>query len=195
MEALLSDIRTIVPLSNEEENAIKDAFSLRILNKKETLMEVGGTFSHLGFVLEGILRTYLPAEEETEHVIQFAPENSWVPDSFNLMQDEISKYNIEAIENSKVLLIERHKYQSLLAEIPQLEKYFRVAMQKRLEALHLRVINYLSHFAEDKYKMFLDVYPEIVQRVPQHMIASYLGIKPETLSRNRKKMATRKSSQ
>jgi FixJ family two-component response regulator len=68
-------------------------------------------------------------------------------------------------------------------------------MQKRLEALHLRVINYLSHFAEDKYKMFLDVYPEIVQRVPQHMIASYLGIKPETLSRNRKKMATRKSSQ
>lgn len=195
MEALLSDIRTIVPLSNEEENAIKDAFSLRILNKKETLMEVGGTFSHLGFVLEGILRTYLPAAEETEHVIQFAPENSWVPDSFNLMQDEISKYNIEAIENSKVLLIERHKYQSLLAEIPQLEKYFRVAMQKRLEALHLRVINYLSHFAEDKYKMFLDVYPEIVQRVPQHMIASYLGIKPETLSRNRKKMATRKSSQ
>jgi signal-transduction protein with cAMP-binding, CBS, and nucleotidyltransferase domain len=122
MEALLSDIRTIVPLSNEEENAIKDAFSLRILNKKETLMEVGGTFRHLGFVLEGILRTYLPAEEETEHVIQFAPENSWVPDSFNLMQDEISKYNIEAIENSKVLLIERHKYQSLLAEIPQLEK-------------------------------------------------------------------------
>ncbi len=194
MEALLSDIREVVTLTTEEEKAITEAFSSKNLNKRQALMQVGDSFSHLAFVAEGILRSYLPGEKDVEHVIQFAPEKSWVPDSFNLMSDEISKYNIEALETSKVLLIERQKYQELLEQIPKLEKYFRVAMQKRLDALHLRVINYLAHFAEDKYKMFMNVYPDIVQRVPQHMIASYLGIKPETLSRNRKKIATKKQA-
>jgi CRP-like cAMP-binding protein len=192
MELLLAEISKELPLTKLEEDQIKAAFTLKKLRKRQYLIQFGETFRHLFFVEKGMLRAYLKGEKEEEHVIQFAPEGSWIPDSFHQLEDMEAMYNIDALEPSEILCIDREAFQELLLKIPKLEKYFRVVMQKRLHALHLRVINYLTHFAEDKYKMFMQVYPEIVQRVPQHMIASYLGIKPETLSRNRKKMATRK---
>lgn len=192
IDLLLAEISKELPLNEIEKDQIKAAFTLKKLRKRQYLMQFGETFRHLFFVEKGMLRAYLKGEKEEEHVIQFAPEGSWIPDSFHQMEDMEATYYIDALEPSDILCIDREAFQELLLRIPKLEKYFRVVMQKRLRALHLRVINYLTHFAEDKYKMFMDVYPEIVQRVPQHMIASYLGIKPETLSRNRKKMATRK---
>lgn len=193
MELLLSEISKEIKLTAEEGKVVQASFTHKKIQKRHLLMQVGDIFRYIAFVEKGILRSYLPGIKEEEHVIQFAPEGSWIPDSFNLVADEVSRYNIDALENSEVWLIDRESFQELLQAIPRLEKYFRMVMQKRLDALHLRVINYLTHFAEDKYKMFVDVYPDIVQRAPQHMIASYLGIKPETLSRNRKKIATRKS--
>lgn len=192
MELLLAEISKELPLTKLEEDQIKAAFTVKKLRKRQYLIQFGETFRHLFFVEKGMLRAYLKGEKEEEHVIQFAPEGSWIPDSFHQLEDMEAMYNIDALEASEILCIDREAFQELLLKVPKLEKYFRVVMQKRLKALHLRVINYLTHFAEDKYKMFMQVYPEIVQRVPQHMIASYLGIKPETLSRNRKKMATRK---
>lgn len=192
MELLLADISKEVQINKSEEEIIKSSFVIKKLRKRQCLMQYGETFRHLFFVERGMLRAYLKGEKEEEHVIQFAPEGSWIPDSFHQLEDMEALYSLDALENSEVLLIDREVFQKLLAQVPKLEKYFRTVMQKRLHALHMRVINYLIHFAEDKYKMFLQVYPEIVQRVPQHMIASYLGIKPETLSRNRKKMATKK---
>lgn len=192
MDLLLADISKEVVLNKTEEDLIRSSFIVRKLRKRQYLMQFGETFRHLFFVEKGMLRAYLKGEKDEEHVIQFAPEGSWIPDSFHQLEDTEALYNIDALENAEVLQIDREVYQRLLLQIPKLEKYFRVAMQKRLRALHMRVINYLTHFAEDKYKKFVEVYPDIVQRVPQHMIASYLGIKPETLSRNRKKMATKK---
>jgi len=192
MELLIADIGKEVVLSKAEEDIIKASFIVKKLRKRQYLMQFGEVFRHLFFVEKGMLRAYLKGEKDMEHVIQFAPEGSWIPDSFHQLEDMEALYNIDALEHSEVLLIDREVYQKLLVQVPKLEKYFRVAMQKRLRALHMRVINYLTHFAEDKYRMFVNTYPDIVQRVPQHMIASYLGIKPETLSRNRKKMATRR---
>lgn len=192
MDLLLADISKEVLLTRMDEELIKASFIVKKLRKRQYLMQFGETFRHLFFVEKGMLRAYLKGEKEEEHVIQFAPEGSWIPDSFHQLEDTEALYNIDALENAEVLLIDREVYQRLLLQLPKLEKYFRVAMQRRLHALHMRVINYLTHFAEDKYRMFMEVYPDIVQRVPQHMIASYLGIKPETLSRNRKKMATKK---
>jgi len=192
MDLLIAEIARELPLTRAEEDQIRSAFTVKKLRKRQYLMQFGETFRHLFFVEKGMLRAYLKGEKEEEHVIQFAPEGSWIPDSFHQLEDMEATYYIDALEASDILCIDREAFQELLLSIPRLEKYFRVVMQKRLAALHLRVINYLTHFAEDKYKMFMQVYPDIVQRVPQHMIASYLGIKPETLSRNRKKMATRK---
>jgi CRP-like cAMP-binding protein len=192
MDLLMGEISKELPLTKIEEEQIRAAFTVKKLRKRQYLIQFGETFRHLFFVEKGMLRAYIKGEKEDEHVIQFAPEGSWIPDSFHQLEDLKATYYIDSLEPSDILCIDRETFQELLLKVPKLEKYFRVVMQKRLKALHLRVINYLTHFAEDKYKMFVEVYPEIVQRVPQHMIASYLGIKPETLSRNRKKMATRK---
>lgn len=193
MELLMADIGREVTLTEAEEALVRASFTAKKLRKRQYLLHAGEVFRHLFFVEKGMLRAYLKGEKkEEEHVIQFAPEGTWVPDSFHQLEDMSASYSIDALENSEVLQIDREVYQDLLRKVPALEKYFRVAMQKRLHALHLRVINYLTHFADDKYNMFVEVYPDIVQRVPQHMIASYLGIKPETLSRNRKKIATKK---
>ncbi len=192
MEVLISDILKEIDLTEAEKDIIKSSFTIKKLRKRQYLMKTGDILRGLYFVEKGMLRAYLKGEKDTEHVIQFAPEGSWIPDYFHQQEDVEAWYNIDALENAEILQIEKANYQKLLTDVPKLERYFRNAMQQRLKALHLRVINYLTHFAEDKYKMFVDFYPEIVQRVPQHMIASYLGIKPETLSRNRKKMATKK---
>ncbi|PSK94265.1 Crp/Fnr family transcriptional regulator [Taibaiella chishuiensis] len=195
LELLFAEIAKEVELTAADKALVQAAITPRKLRKRQYLMQHGEHFGEIAFVNKGMLRACLKGEKGAEHVMQFAPEGTWIPDSFNLSEDDTALYDIDALENAEVLLIDREVFQQLLQRVPALEKYFRQVMQKRLNALHLRVINYLTHFAEDKYKMFVETYPEIVQRVPQHMIASYLGIKPETLSRNRKKMATRKKEE
>jgi CRP-like cAMP-binding protein len=192
MNVLISEISKEVSLTKAEEDLIKSLFTVRKLRKRQFLVQLGDSYRQLFFVEKGIVRAYIKGSKEEEHVLQFAAEGSWISDNFNQLQDIRAIYNIDALESSEILCIDREVFQNLLIQIPKLEKYVRVVMQKRLYALNLRVMNYLMHFAEDKYRKFVEFYPEIVQRVPQHMIASYLGIKPETLSRNRKKMATKK---
>lgn len=192
MNVLISEISKEVALTKAEEDLIKSAFTVKKLRKRQFLVQLGDSYRQLFFIEKGIVRAYIKGPKEEEHVLQFAAEGSWISDNFNQLQDIRATYNIDALESSEILCVDREVFQNLLNQIPKLEKYVRVVMQRRLYALNLRVLNYLMNFAEDKYRKFVEFYPEIVQRVPQHMIASYLGIKPETLSRNRKKMATRK---
>jgi CRP-like cAMP-binding protein len=192
MNVLISEISKEVSLTKAEEDIIKSVFSVKKLRKRQFLVQLGDSYRQLFFVEKGIVRAYIKGAKEEEHVLQFAAEGSWISDNFNQLEDVSATYNIDALEPCEILCIDREAFQNILNQIPKLEKYVRVVMQKRLYALNLRVLNYLMNFAEDKYRKFVEFYPEIVQRVPQHMIASYLGIKPETLSRNRKKMATKK---
>jgi len=192
MNVLISEILKEVSLTRAEEDSIRAAFTVRKLRKRQFLVQLGDSYRQLFFVEKGILRAYIKGSNEEEHVLQFGAEGSWISDNFNQLEDINATYNIDALEPSEILCIDREAFQDLMIQVPKLEKYVRVVMQKRLYALNLRVLNYLMNFAEDKYRKFVEFYPEIVQRVPQHMIASYLGIKPETLSRNRKKMATKK---
>jgi len=192
MNVLISEISKEISLTKAEEDLIRSAFVTKKLRKRQYLVQLGDSYRQLFFIEKGILRAYIKGAKDEEHVLQFAAEGSWISDNFNQLEDIRATYNIDALEASEILCVDREVFQNLLNQIPKLEKYVRVVMQKRLYALNLRVLNYLMNFAEDKYRKFVEFYPEIVQRVPQHMIASYLGIKPETLSRNRKKMATKK---
>jgi CRP-like cAMP-binding protein len=192
MNVLISEISKEIALTKAEEDLIKSAFTAKKLRKRQYLVQLGDSYRQLFFIEKGIVRAYIKGAKEEEHVLQFAAEGSWISDNFNQLDDIRATYNIDALESSEILCVDREVFQNLMIQIPKLEKYVRVVMQRRLYALNLRVMNYLMNFAEDKYRKFVEFYPEIVQRVPQHMIASYLGIKPETLSRNRKKMATRK---
>lgn len=192
MNVLLSEISKETVLTKAEEDIIKSVFTVRKLRKRQFLVQQDASYRQLFFIEKGIVRSYIKGPNDEEHIVQFAAEGSWISEDFNQLSDIKSVYNIDALETSEILCIDREVFQQLMVQVPKLERYFRMVLQKRLYALNLRVLNYLMHFAEEKYRRFVDFYPEIVQRVPQHMIASYLGIKPETLSRNRKKMATKK---
>lgn len=192
MNYLISEINKEANLTRAEEELIRSSFSVKKLRKRQFLVQVGDSNKYVFFVEKGIVRSYIKGNADLEHVLQFGPEGSWIADDFTDRANIDSTYYVDALESSEILYIERKALQELLTQIPKMEKYVRTVMQKRIYSLNLRILNYLMHFAEDKYKKFVEFYPEIVQRVPQHMIASYLGIKPETLSRNRKKMATKK---
>lgn len=189
----LEHITQYVSLSEQEkQDCAAYLNNARKIKRKQLLLLQGDPFPYIVFVEKGMMRSFRTDEKGQEHIIQFAPEGSWIPDNFDVDTGQPSLVTIDAVEHSEIMIIEKEAYEQLLVKVPQLERYFRIVMQQRLNAMYLRVINYLSHMTEDKYKMFRDIYPDIVQRVPQHMIASYLGVQPETLSRNRKQMSVRK---
>ena len=111
---------------------------------------------------------------------------------YSFLSQEPSTYNIDVIEDSEVLLISYKAIEELYERVPKFERYFRILGQNNILSLHRRLTGSLSYTAEDKYLQLLTNFPNIINRVPQHMIASYLGITRETLSRIRKQLAMKK---
>ena len=155
-------------------------------------MQEGDVCKTIAFVEKGALREYSVDETGAEHIIQFAIEGWTISDLFSFLTGEPATYNIDALEDAELVLISKSANEELLQKFPKYETYTRLqitgaylAMQKRLNSIH-------SMSLEERYVDFIKLYPNIVQRVPQHMIASYLGLQPETLSRIRRKMSENK---
>ena len=142
------------------------------------------------FVEKGLLRSYSVDEKGSEHILQFAPEGWWIADVYSFFTGENSAYNIDAIEDSELLLITNPAIEQLYERVPKFERYFRILTQNNMVAMQKRLTSELSSSAEEKYLKLISAYPNIVARVPQHMIASYLGLTPETLSRIRKRIVS-----
>ena len=147
---------------------------------------------YTAFVEKGILRSYTIDEKGNEHILQFALEGWWLADIDSFFHNNPSIFNMDALEDSELLLITKASYEELLEKVPKLERYFRILLQNNLIATQRRLLGSLSQTAEEKYTKFLSTYTGCMERVPQHMIASYLGITRETLSRIRKQMAVHK---
>ena len=125
--------------------------------------------------------------------LQFSMEGWWVTDLYSFLTDEPSRYNIEALEDCELLLITKPSWDILLEKVPAFERYFRILIQNNLIATQRRLISSMTETAEEQYTKLIAGFPTCLQRVPQHMIASFLGITPETLSRIRSQMAARKA--
>jgi CRP-like cAMP-binding protein len=191
-ELLQEKISQIITITEEEFNFCRTLFTPRTLRKRQYLLQEGDVGKYQAFVEKGILRSYTVDEKGVEHVLQFAPEGWWIADLYSFLTDEASQYNIEAIEDAELLLINKTSWNLLMQDVPAFEHYFRILQQNHLIATQRRVMQSLTQTAEEKYLSFAKNYPGCLQRVPQHMIASYLGITRETLSRLRKQMAERK---
>lgn len=184
---LIEHIKKFVDLDENEERLINSYTKSHSFRKKENLLSNGQVCRSLFFVEKGCLRMFFINSKSTEQITQFALDGWWLTDFFSFMDNKPSEYFIQTIEPSKVISIDIQVFDSLLKEVPQLERYFRIIMQKNLAASQLRTKYLYEMSKEDFYKHFSTAFPEFVQRVPQYMLASYLGLTPEYVSELRKK--------
>jgi CRP-like cAMP-binding protein len=151
----------------------------------EFLQRAGEVANYAAFVATGCLRSYLIDSKGKEHIVQFAPETWWLADSISMGGRTPSQYFYQAIEDSELLLIDPMSHEMLVRKVPPYAQSFQASLRKHAAAKGERIGNSPASTAEEKYLEFLQTYPSIASRVPQWMLASYLGLTPETLSRVR----------
>lgn len=188
-EVLFKNINERISLSEAEMQLCKGYFISKKLRKKQYLLQEGNVCTYSAFVEKGVLRSYTVDKKGQEHIVQFALEGWWISDSYSFLTEEPSVFNIDALEDTEVLLLSKTGEAEMLAAVPKMERYFRLLLQNSLISVQRRLVGSMSYSAEEKYTKLIATYPNIIQRVPQHYIASYLGITPETLSRIRKQLA------
>jgi CRP/FNR family transcriptional regulator, anaerobic regulatory protein len=175
----------------EELETVRSAFVYRHLEAGAFLRQAGEVARQAAFVARGCLRNYIIDTKGKEHILQFAPETWWLADATSLNSGMPSQYFVDAIETSELLLIDGPSHQTLVDTVPGFAAAFRVGLQRHAAAKDQRIVEALAASAEERYLEFLRVYPSIAARVPQTMLASYLGITPETLSRVRRRRSQR----
>jgi len=190
-ELLQQKFSEIIDLSGEEFEYAKTLFIPKKLKKKRILIEAGEICKYTVFVENGLLRAFKADNKGNESILQFALSGWWTADLYSFLTNEPTPYNIEALEDSELLLITKPSWDLLLEKVPAFERYFRLLIQNNLINTQRRLMSSFTETAEEKYLKLLNEFPDILQRVPQHMIASYLGITRETLSRTRSQITTR----
>lgn len=167
-------------------------FTQKKLKKHQFFLQEGDVSRYLGFVTKGCLRVYTTDPKGDEHVIQFAIEDWWVSDLTSFLSGKPSTSNIDAIEPSELLLLEKNDREKLLAAVPGMERFFRLLQEANYVVTHKRINESLSASAEARYLSFIKTYPALVRRIPQNQIASYLGVTAQSLSRIRKELSLKK---
>jgi CRP/FNR family transcriptional regulator, anaerobic regulatory protein len=183
---LQSYLRKRMPLDDEQWEFIQNLLKEKQFSKGEFLLRAGEAARFGAFVSKGFLRSYV-IKEGQEHIIQFAPEDWWVADMQSMITGQPASLYIDAIEDSSVLLLDRRSFEQIVKNIPAFGTSFQTDRMKHSLGQNERIISSLSADAHERYLDFIRKYPTIAERVPQHMLASYLGMSPETLSRVKKR--------
>jgi CRP-like cAMP-binding protein len=179
-------------ISDEEFKFLEQAFSPKIIRKKQFLLHEGAICKYLGFIVKGAMRQYTIDDKGNEHIIRFGIEGWWMSDRESFVMLTPSKYNIDALEDCELLVITNEQIALLKEQSPlfvkmgvKLDERSFITSQHRIEAS-------MSYTAEEKYLHLSKTYPAFLERFPQNMLASYLGLSPETLSRVRKQVLSNK---
>jgi CRP-like cAMP-binding protein len=181
-----------VLLTEEEQELIKNYLTVKKVRKRQYLLQEGDVCKCVAFVETGAMRLYRVNEDGSEHIIAFGLDGSFMTDLFSFLTNEPSTYNIDAIEDSELVLITRSASDELRKISPKYQEFVLQATSEAYIQLERRISSTISLTLEERYTELTSNYPDIIQRLPQHMIASYMGLTPETLSRVRKRISTQK---
>jgi CRP-like cAMP-binding protein len=189
-DALITYIRgkSKTPLTEHDIEKLKTIFVPKKFRKKQYFLQEGEVCNFGGFIVKGAMRQYSVDEKGDEHIIQLLLENWWAGDRESFMEGTPSAFYIDAWEESDVLIIAKGNFEAMQS-IPAVAKMDDIINDRHVAALYKRVSTTLSLSAEQRYENLIQTHPEFLQRFPQHIIASYLGITKETLSRIRHQMA------
>ncbi len=180
-----------VVLTPAEEAQIKNYLTPKKLRKKQYLLQDGDVCKNIAFVEKGALKAYSVDDNGSEHIIQFGLEGWIISDLYSFLTGDPATYNIDAIEDAELVLISKSAHEELLLNVPKYETFTRLNITGAYLAMQKRLTSIISSPLEERYSNFTALYPDIVQRVPQHMIASYMGLTPETLSRIRRRISSK----
>ncbi len=189
MENIETYLSEILEIPKDSISACSSFYMKKKVAKNEFLLRDGDVCNQTFFVEKGLLRMFSIDKNGREHIIQFAPEKWLMSDRSSLYFHEKSKYYIEAVEESEVLLLSNDFFTGIIEKYPHTAENNDLLLQKHIRNLQNRVNSLLAETAEERYMNFIKMYPDIMLRVPQWMVASYLGITPESLSRVRKELA------
>jgi len=187
LKALTDHMRRFITLDTAEESLLANYIQFRDVRNKEHLLVSGHICKANYFVIKGCFRMYSHTDSGTEQIVQFGIDNWWIADYTSLDSQQPSFFNIQALEPGVVATLERPAQEELFTRIPKLERYFRHILQRAYAATLMRFHYIFSQSGEERYRHFNSLFPDFVQRIPQYMLASYLGFTPEFLSKIRAK--------
>lgn len=189
MENFRNHLKTIANFSEDQIDKVMKTVKVKEYNKNTFLLREGQHSEYFFFVEKGLVKSFSTDEEGKEHVVQFAPEKWYISDRYSTVCKQPAKFNIQAIENSIVVIISLELQELLIDLNPDYINAVNFLLHNHVRHLQDRINLLLSASAKTRYQEFIKLYPNLLQRVPQWMIASYLGITPESLSRVRKEIA------
>ena len=184
---LAAHIRKFAPLTDEDASLLNSYARPLVIKKRVLLLQEGQVCRENYFVEKGCLRMFFTDDKGAEQTVQFAIENWWITDYGSYAGGSPSQFFIQAVENSTILAFSRSSQEELFTALPVLERYFRRILERAFGATQWRIRYIFSQSKEERYRHFTGLYPEFIQRIPQYMLASYLGLTPEYLSEIRNK--------
>ncbi len=189
IQPLLDYFSRLIPLSHEEKELVKAKFHPHLFLKKQFALQHGDVCEYFYFVVHGCLRLYMVDDKGVYHILQFATENYWILDLTSFHRKKPANLNIDALEDTTVLRINHSDLLDLYVKAPKFDRIFRVLLENHFMHQQQRMTQLFSSTAEERYQLFLDTYPHLLNRLSQVQIAAYLGVTPEFLSRVRSRMA------
>lgn len=191
-DLILKNVSKHITIDDDEKNFFISLLEFKILKGKTVYLEAGEICKHSAFVNDGALKSFTVDQDGKEHILSFAIRDWWIADMYSYISRNPAVLTIEAIADSEVLMLSYDNQQLLYKRVPKFERFFRILVENALVANQERLLDNLSASAEDRYLHFIKKYPSIPGCVPQHSIASYLGITPEFLSKIRGRLAKKK---
>lgn len=187
IENLLNEFNKTVSLDREIKDRLMSLLTVKKIAKKSYLLESGKVANTMNFISKGCMRSFYIDDNGTEHILQLGVENWWINDLYSYLSQAPSRMFIQAIEETVIVQIKKEDLEKLFLESIAISNFFRIKFQNAYVTQQERVIGKMSVDAYERYQIFITDYRNIEQRIPQYMIASYLGITPEFLSHLRKK--------